>query len=180
MSIQLETLNKINTLKTNIESVTGGTYNNLTEAVQALKDGYGASTGEQYQVYEVKYDFWTGYFGASNLGFNIFGLEVATQVEREDGSVDVLPDDAKIKYVEIYFNGAFYRLEDAGNIDGRAVWVNYDTANTTLQTQMIDGKVVASVYYFDATNPNPGDFLYALVMDDLEYDSPIRIYYTTE
>lgn len=44
MSITLTSVEKINTLKQGIESVTGESYDNLTEAVQALKDGYGSTT----------------------------------------------------------------------------------------------------------------------------------------
>lgn len=41
MSITPETLNKINSLKSGIESVTGESYSDLTAAVQGLKNGYG-------------------------------------------------------------------------------------------------------------------------------------------
>lgn len=45
MSITPETLNKINSLKSGIESVTGESYSDLTEAVQGLKNGYGQGGG---------------------------------------------------------------------------------------------------------------------------------------
>lgn len=45
MSVTLTSVERINILKQGIESVTGESYENLTEAVQALKNGYG-SAGE--------------------------------------------------------------------------------------------------------------------------------------
>lgn len=45
MSATLETLNKINSLKQGIEATTGETYADLTEGVQALKNGYGQGGG---------------------------------------------------------------------------------------------------------------------------------------
>ena len=44
MSITLESVETINILKQGIETVTGGNYTDLTEAVQALKNGYGNTT----------------------------------------------------------------------------------------------------------------------------------------
>lgn len=46
MSIAPETLNKINSLKSGIEAVTGESYSDLTAAVQGLKNGYGQGGGE--------------------------------------------------------------------------------------------------------------------------------------
>ena len=46
MSITPETLDKINSLKTGIESVTGESYSDLTSAVQGLKNGYGQGGGD--------------------------------------------------------------------------------------------------------------------------------------
>ncbi len=40
MSVALASVEKINALKTGIEATTGESYNDLTEAVQALKNGY--------------------------------------------------------------------------------------------------------------------------------------------
>lgn len=45
MSITLDSFGKIISLKSGIEATTGETYNDLTLAVQALKDGYGGSGG---------------------------------------------------------------------------------------------------------------------------------------
>lgn len=45
MSVLLESVNRINSLKSGIEAVTGETYPDLTEGVQALKDGYGQGGG---------------------------------------------------------------------------------------------------------------------------------------
>lgn len=45
MSVILQSTEIINNLKQGIESTTGKTYENLTEAVQALKDGYGNTEG---------------------------------------------------------------------------------------------------------------------------------------
>lgn len=178
MSIELETLNRINTLKTNIEAVTGGSYDNLTSAVQALKDGYSSSTEEQYSVYEVKFDFVTGYIGLANLGNNIFGVEVAPEVEREDGTIDVLPENAVIKRVEFYFNGNVHKLEDAQELDGRDAWVGYPANNTMLSSEMIGGRVVASLYYYNTYSPDAESLLYCMFNSAFEYDSPIRVYYT--
>jgi hypothetical protein len=46
MSVTPETLNKINSLKAGIESVTGESYSDLTSAVQSLKNGYVQGGGE--------------------------------------------------------------------------------------------------------------------------------------
>ena len=46
MSVTPETLKIIDTLKQGIEATTGETYNNLTEGVQALKNGYEQGDGE--------------------------------------------------------------------------------------------------------------------------------------
>lgn len=180
MSVSLEALNKINILKANIEAVTGGNYENLTSAVRALKNKIGSSSEEQYQVYEVKFDFTTGYIGVSNCGNNIIGVEVATQKEKEDGSVETLPDNAVIKKVEFCFNGITYELEDAQEIDGRDVWVCYHQNNETVRSEFLGGRVVASLYYYNANNPDPDSLLYSLASSDLELDSPIRVYYTVE
>lgn len=51
MSITPETLNKINSLKSGIESVTGESYSDLTSAVQGLKNGYGQGGGEENQLH---------------------------------------------------------------------------------------------------------------------------------
>lgn len=45
MSITLESLNRIKSLKSGIEATTGATYTNLTDAIQGLKDGYGTGGG---------------------------------------------------------------------------------------------------------------------------------------
>jgi hypothetical protein len=45
MSIELESVKAINSLKQGIEATTGETYTDLTEAVQAMKDGYGQGGG---------------------------------------------------------------------------------------------------------------------------------------
>ena len=45
MSITLDSVTKINSLKSGIEAVTGESYSNLTEAVQDLKNGYGVGEG---------------------------------------------------------------------------------------------------------------------------------------
>lgn len=47
MSIDLETLKKINGLKQAIETATGETYTDLTAAVQGLKNGYGQGGDEE-------------------------------------------------------------------------------------------------------------------------------------
>lgn len=48
MSVAITSVEKINALKTGIEATTGESYNDLTEAVQALKNGYrqGGSSDE--------------------------------------------------------------------------------------------------------------------------------------
>ena len=45
MSVAVASVEKINALKTGIEATTGESYNDLTEAVQDLKNGYGQSSG---------------------------------------------------------------------------------------------------------------------------------------
>lgn len=45
MSVAVASVEKINALKTGIETTTGESYNDLTEAVQDLKNGYGQSDG---------------------------------------------------------------------------------------------------------------------------------------
>jgi hypothetical protein len=45
MSVAVASVEKINALKTGIEATTGESYNDLTEAVQSLKNGYGQSGG---------------------------------------------------------------------------------------------------------------------------------------
>lgn len=45
MSITLESVNRINSLKSGIEATTGEKYTNLTDAIQGLKDGYGTGGG---------------------------------------------------------------------------------------------------------------------------------------
>lgn len=55
MSAELQSVAKITSLKTDIEAVTGYTYDNLTEAVQALKDGYGSSEVDPVDFVGVKY-----------------------------------------------------------------------------------------------------------------------------
>lgn len=49
MSITLESVKRINTLKNSIEATTGETYANLTEGIQALKDGYGQGGGTTFE-----------------------------------------------------------------------------------------------------------------------------------
>jgi hypothetical protein len=53
MSVTPETLNKINSLKSGIESVTGESYSDLTSAVQGLKNGYGQGGGEENQLHAI-------------------------------------------------------------------------------------------------------------------------------
>ena len=52
MSVELESVKRINNLKEGIEATTGETYTDLTEGVQALKDGYkqggGGDIGKPY------------------------------------------------------------------------------------------------------------------------------------
>ena len=48
-----ESVNKIKRLKQSIETVTGGSYGDLTTAVQALKNGYGSSGGGIIDVTEL-------------------------------------------------------------------------------------------------------------------------------
>lgn len=50
MSVTLESVERINALKNGIEATTGKTYNDLTEAVQGLKDGYGQGGGGDDQL----------------------------------------------------------------------------------------------------------------------------------
>lgn len=50
MSVTLESVERINALKNGIEATTGETYNDLTEAVQGLKDGYGQGGGGDDQL----------------------------------------------------------------------------------------------------------------------------------
>jgi hypothetical protein len=45
MSITLESVNRINSLKQGIEATTGESYTDLTQAIQGLKDGYGTGGG---------------------------------------------------------------------------------------------------------------------------------------
>lgn len=55
--IVLESASRINSLKSGIEAVTGETYTDLTEGVQALKDGYGqGGGGEELAALETKID----------------------------------------------------------------------------------------------------------------------------
>ena len=49
MSITLDSVERINTLKQGIETVTGESYNDLTEGVQVLKDGYGKGDTEEIE-----------------------------------------------------------------------------------------------------------------------------------
>ena len=50
MSVAVASVEKINALKTGIEATTGESYNDLTEAVQDLKNGYGQSGGGSGEV----------------------------------------------------------------------------------------------------------------------------------
>ncbi len=47
--IELESIKRLNSLKESIESITGNSYESLTEAIQDLKDGYGQ--GGQAEVF---------------------------------------------------------------------------------------------------------------------------------
>lgn len=60
MSIQLESVERINALKNGIEAVTGESYDNLTAGVQALKNGYGQGGESELILGEVT-DF-SGFF----------------------------------------------------------------------------------------------------------------------
>lgn len=51
MSITLESVNRINSLKSGIEATTGEKYTNLTDAIQGLKDGYGTGGGTPEKPY---------------------------------------------------------------------------------------------------------------------------------
>lgn len=55
MSLELESVEIINNLKNSVEDVTGETYENLTEAVQALKDSYGTGGGSTESFIGVNY-----------------------------------------------------------------------------------------------------------------------------
>lgn len=46
--MSLESVKRINSLKSGIESTTGEQYTNLTEAIQDLKDGYGSGSSGKY------------------------------------------------------------------------------------------------------------------------------------
>lgn len=70
MSVTPETLNRINSLKQGIEAATGETYTDLTEGVQALKDGYGQ--GEAKEEQEKTVDI------------------------TENGTVEIVPDEGKV------------------------------------------------------------------------------------
>ena len=178
MSAEFEALNRINALKESIESVTGDSYTDLTEAVQALKDKNSSSEEEQYQIYEVKFDFVSGYIGPSSLNNNIIVVEVAEQVEKEDGSVEVLPENAIIKKVEFFFNGEMHCLEDVQKIDNRDVWVCYHTVHEFVHPEFLEGRAIASLFYFNANSPESNSLLYRFVSGEIEYESPIRVYYT--
>ena len=60
MSIQLESVERINALKSGIEAVTGESYEDLTAGVQALKNGYGQGGESELLLGEVT-DF-SGFF----------------------------------------------------------------------------------------------------------------------
>lgn len=48
MSVNYESVNRINSLKSNIETITGKTYGNLTDAIQGLKDECGIGEIQSY------------------------------------------------------------------------------------------------------------------------------------
>lgn len=58
MSVKLESAERYEALKSSIEAVTGETHTDLTEGVQALKDGYGQGGGgsEELAALETKID----------------------------------------------------------------------------------------------------------------------------
>lgn len=68
--IELKSAKRIQSLKSGSEAVTGETYTDLTEGVQALKDGYGQGGAKEEQ-------------------------EKAIDIT-ENGTTDVLPDDGKV------------------------------------------------------------------------------------
>lgn len=144
--------------------------NGFVNAVNAIE------LGEQYQVFETYHDSISGYIGISNYGNNIISIETANESYNENGEVvGTLPENVTIKYVEIDYNGNTYRLEDIQELEGREVWVCYHTENTGLQSTVVGGRVVASLYYYDIeTYP---EFYRAVADDALEYGTPIRIYY---
>ena len=56
MSVVLESANRINALKSAVEAVTGQSYDNLTQGIQALKDGYNTSEVEGIQYTDIIYN----------------------------------------------------------------------------------------------------------------------------
>jgi hypothetical protein len=59
MSVQLESVERINALKNGIEAVMGESYEDLTAGVQALKNGYGQGSGEEIITGITDFsDFW--------------------------------------------------------------------------------------------------------------------------
>ena len=56
MSVILESANRINALKSAVEAVTGQSYDNLTQGIQALKDGYSTSEVEGVQYTDIIYN----------------------------------------------------------------------------------------------------------------------------
>jgi hypothetical protein len=80
MSIALESVKRINALKNSIEAVTGESYEDLTEGIQALKNGYGQGGESDFPLGEVT-DF-SGFFqsGRRMEVFNKIDTKSATNM----------------------------------------------------------------------------------------------------
>lgn len=171
MNTQFESLNKINSLKNAIEATTGETYSNLTDAVQALKDGYSSSTGEQYEVLEVAHDFVAGLI-VKDQAFSQYYPMINIEVSG-------LPENANVKRVEIIYNDKVYALEDLYLLEGKDVWFCYYMGLSVVNAQWCD-RLIASLYYKEAPESGIGS-LYEGVMNEILDDTVgIRVYYVTK
>lgn len=171
MSIQLEAISRINSLKSAIETTTGETYNNLTDAVQALKNGYDASTEEQYEVFEAAHDWATGII-IKDQSFSQFYPIINVEVSG-------LPENADVKRVEIIYNNTAYALEDLYLLEGKDVWFCYYKGLSVVNAQQCE-RLIASLYYKGAPESGQNSLYEGVINETLDDSVGIRVYYTVK
>lgn len=139
MSIELESAKRINNLKQGIEATTGETYNDLTEGVQALKDGYkqGGEPIEPGKPYIDTSKITNFYYFAYRNRFN----DVIDKIDTSNGTV------LNFMFSECNELTAIPQLDTSNGTNFANMFKNCKTLTTIPQLDTSNGTYFSNMFY---------------------------------
>jgi hypothetical protein len=152
MSVEYESRKIIDSLRESAEATTGESYTNLTEAHQALKNGYGQGAKEEMTktVYLTESGFYSVY---PDEGKVLSSVDVAVVVKCEE-----VKDEVETT-LDITENGTTELVPEEGETFSK-VTVNVDVptsgGNVVLEKPYLDTTLITSLYGFCASDVNLG------------------------